>query len=59
MTANQCLALGWLLGYAVIKDWVYSTSFGDTISGFYFAPSAVASTALVYTFRRQFYGVLS
>ena len=59
MTANQCLALGWLLGYAVIKDWAYSTSIGDTISAFYFAPSAVASIALVYKFRRQFYGLLS
>ncbi len=51
MTANQCLALAWLLGYAFIKDWTYASSSGDTISALYFGTSAIASSALVYKFR--------
>lgn len=59
MTLNQCLAFAWLRGYAFLKDWAYSTSSGDVISAFYFAPSALASILLVYTFRQRLYGLLS
>ena len=58
MTVNQCLALRWLLGYALIKDWAYATSVGDAISSACFASSAVASTALIYKFRHHFHGML-
>ena len=59
MTLNQCLALAWLLGYGFLKDWAYSTSSGDVISALYFAPSALASILLGYTFRQRLYGLLS
>lgn len=62
MTANQCIALAWLLAYyGLIKDWAYSTSFslGDAISSVYFSFSVVASCLLIYRFRRQLCGVLA
>jgi hypothetical protein len=59
MTLNQSIALGWLLGYAVIKDRVYSTAFGDTISALYFTPSAFASVVVIYALRHQLWELLS
>ncbi|HKO89742.1 MAG TPA: hypothetical protein VJU61_01235 [Polyangiaceae bacterium] len=59
MTLNQSLGLTWLIGYASIKNWAYSTPSGDSISALYFGTSALASLALVYRLRDRLHGLLS